>query len=101
MGVYLGVNYKSHEFSHEAVLNIDDFLLSHKKDIDSTVKEEKITEVTILKKIKTYYEKCLSELEDDENVQFVIFLSESKHKIKKKAEQTACKIAYNILTKVL
>ena len=55
-----------------------------------------------IEKIKQYYDDCIETDEKDwiELVyyipDFVIFLSESKHKIKKKAEQAACK-AYQIL----
>ena len=108
MGVYLGVNYKSHEFTHDKVLNIDKFLKIHKKDINYCINEQKIKDLTILKKIKIYYDKCISDIEndgdeekEDQTIRFVIFLSDSKHKIKKKAEQTACKIAYESLTKII
>ena len=38
------------------------------------------------------------ECETNEEVKILIFLSDSKHKIKKKAEQTACKLAYDNIT---
>ena len=104
MGVYLGINYKSHEFTHDNVIDIDTFLKMHKKDIDYSINEQKIKDITLLKKIKMYYEKCISDIEVDSNgglVRFVIFLSDSKHKIKKKAEQTACKFAYESLIKII
>jgi dsRNA-specific ribonuclease len=78
MGVYLSVNYKPHEFKHfdKNVLSISEFLGSCEK-----------TDSLIIDKIKKYYD-------EQTTPKFIIFLGESKHKIKKKAEQRACKIGY-------
>ena len=52
------------------------------------------TDNTIIERLKDYYNSLLdNELEP----KFIIFLSESKHKIKKKAEQAACKMAYETI----
>jgi dsRNA-specific ribonuclease len=82
MGVYLCLNIKSHEFnpSDDIVKNIDYF----KKDDTNTL-------VTI----KQIWD-CRDEKWEHDNM--VIFLGESKHKIKKKAEQAACKISIDKLS---
>tara|TARA_X000000950_G_scaffold284891_1_gene389138 strand:+ start:17108 stop:18166 length:1059 start_codon:yes stop_codon:yes gene_type:complete len=69
MGVYLCVNKQSYQFNHSesVVLNI----------------KERYDYYTELWKNKD---------ETDENISFVLFLGEAKHKIKKKAEQEACRI---------
>lgn len=91
MGVYLAVNYKSHEFNHtdNNVYNIEQFLKINSEKYD--------IETTKIENLKTYYN---SFIENETKPSFIIFLSESKHKIKKKAEQAACKMAYlNIISK--
>jgi dsRNA-specific ribonuclease len=87
MGVYLAVNYKSHQFIHMDSKNIDMFLKVH--NIPNT-------NDTILTKLKSYYN---SLVQDNVEPKFIIFLSDSKHKIKKKAEQAACKIAFETIMK--
>ena len=89
MGVYLAVNFKSHEFNHtnNNVYNLEQFL---KMNV-----EKYNTETTKIENLKTYYNSFINK-----EPSFIIFLSESKHKIKKKAEQAACKMAYeNIIAK--
>ena len=74
MGVYLCVNMESYEFDH-------------KDSIKSNVKEQYHNYVNVWK-------------QDEESrygISFVLFLGESKHKIKKKAEQEACRLALNNL----
>ena len=75
MGVYLCLNIKSHQFTPQ-----DDNI----KTIDSFGSFENLK---------------LSWLHRDDKWDkgLVIFLSESKHKIKKKAEQAACKLAIDTL----
>lgn len=82
MGVYLCLNIKSHEFNptDDIVKNVDYF----KKD-----------GLNILVTIKHIWE-CRDEKWEYDNM--VIFLGESKHKIKKKAEQAACKISIDKLS---
>ena len=87
MGVYLAVNCKSHEFKHENVFSVDTFFTNKNIIINKTN--------SILENIKSYYEK---KIENKEKPVFVIFLSDSKHKIKKKAEQYACKLAFESIT---
>ena len=81
MGVYLSVYYKAHEFEHhhKNVCNIDNFFTKNNITKDPTL--------SFIENIKNYYESL-------DNANFIIFLGESKHKIKKKAEQRACKFAY-------
>ena len=94
MGVFLSTKKKSHEFDYgdSSILNLETFV----KNIKSNYKKN-------IEKIKKYYDDCIETDEKDEVElvyyipDFVIFLSESKHKIKKKAEQAACKEAYQIL----
>jgi len=71
MGVYLCLNKKSHEFNPG---DADIKTLQFWGSLDN------------LKKTR-----------QNSNAGLVVFLSESKHKIKKKAEQAACKIAIDIL----
>ena len=82
MGVYLCLNIKSHEFNPQdnIVRNVDYF----KKDGPN-----------ILVTIKDIWD-CKDQKWDHDNM--VIFLGESKHKIKKKAEQAACKISIDKLS---
>ena len=79
MGVYLSVYYKAHEFEHHQQYNIDNFFTKNNITKDPTL--------PFIENIKNYYESL-------DNANFIIFLGESKHKIKKKAEQRACKFAY-------
>ncbi len=76
MGVYLGINIKSHEFEpqDENILKIE-YFVNNNKPLDN---------------IKNL-------LIDDEEKKMVIFLADDKHKIKKKAEQSACKMAIDKL----
>ena len=76
MGVYLCINIKSHEFepTDDCVLKIE-FFKNNTKPLDN------IKELLI----------------DNPEKKMVIFLSEDKHKIKKKAEQSACKMAIDKL----
>ena len=73
MGVYLCLNVKSHEFepSDDCILKIN------------------FKNNTLLDNIK--------QLLVDNQKENVIFLAEDKHKIKKKAEQSACKMAIDKL----
>jgi len=81
MGVYLSVKCKSHQFKHhdENVYQIDNFFAKNNISKDPTL--------SFIENIKKYYDAL-----DDPD--FIIFLGESKHKIKKKAEQSACKKAF-------
>lgn len=90
MGVYLSINKKHHEFIHndKNVFSLEQFN-SKFNDIISTCEGQ-------LDKIKKYYNDVILNEENDTK-SLVLFLTESKHKIKKKAEQSACKEAYNIL----
>ena len=87
MGVYLAVNYKTHEFKHtdNNVMGLEQFFKMN--NIEKT-------DNTIIEVLKEYYN---SLIENDTKPSFIIFLSESKHKIKKKAEQAACKLAYETI----
>lgn len=89
MGVYLSINCKAHQFKHDDkhVFPIKTFFIDNGIIIDKNK--------SILDNIKSYYEK---NIEDGNNPVFVIFLADSKHKIKKKAEQCACKIAFETIT---
>jgi dsRNA-specific ribonuclease len=87
MGVYLAVNHKSHQFIHSdnSVMGLKEFF---------NMNQIEKTDNTIIERLKDYYNSLLdNELEPN----FIIFLSESKHKIKKKAEQAACKMAYETI----
>jgi len=75
MGVYLCLNKKSHEFTPQ-----DDYIMS-------------ISFWGSFENLKTAW----TYRDDKWENGLVIFLSESKHKIKKKAEQAACKKAIEIL----
>jgi dsRNA-specific ribonuclease len=87
MGVYLALNHKSHQFIHgdNIVMRLDEFLIMNKIEKKDN---------TIIERLKKYYN---SLIENELEPSFVIFLSESKHKIKKKAEQAACKMAYETI----
>ena len=76
MGVYLGINVKSHEFepTDENILKIE-YFVNNNKPLDN---------------IKNL-------INDDEDKKMIIFLADDKHKIKKKAEQSACKMAIDKL----
>jgi len=84
MGVYLAVNYKAHEFKHtdNNVYSIEQFL---------KINQIEKTDDIVVNRLKEYYNSL------DIDISFIIFLSESKHKIKKKAEQAACKMAYETI----
>ena len=74
MGVYLCLNKKSYEFKPD-----DDFIISIEKYMNTGT-----SALEVLKEIWMYRD-------DKWDNGLVIFLSDSKHKIKKKAEQSACK----------
>ncbi len=76
MGVYLCLNVKSHEFepSDSNILKIE-FFKNMTKPLDN------------IKQLML----------DSPDKKMIIFLSEDKHKIKKKAEQSACKMAIDKL----
>ena len=74
MGVYLCVNIESYEFEH-------------KDAIQSNVKDQYNHYVNLWKQDE----------ESRDSISFVLFLGEAKHKIKKKAEQEACRLALNNL----
>jgi dsRNA-specific ribonuclease len=95
MGVYLAINYQSHEIVHDKVISINHFMIEHNISMNMLVSSNNIKEPTKIQKIKLFYD---NECETNEEVKIIIFLSDSKHKIKKKAEQTACKLAYYNLT---
>ena len=95
MGVYLAINYQSHEIVHDKVISLEDFMAEHKIAMNMLVNSSDINNPSKIQKIKMYYD---HEFETNEEVKIVIFLSDSKHKIKKKAEQTACKLAYDNIT---
>ena len=86
MGVYLSINCKAHQFKHNDALPIETFFSKYCIIINKNI--------SILDNIKSYYEKII---EGGNNPVFVIFLADSKHKIKKKAEQCACKIAFETM----
>ena len=78
MGVYLCLNIKSHEF----------------KPTDSIVKSINNYTNTCVKPLDLIYEQWESIVnEESKDKGIVILLGESKHKIKKKAEQEACRIS--------
>ena len=87
MGVYLCLNIKSHQFntSDENIRKIHSFINTPE------------TKKDILQEIKNHWEAIQSS--DNNSNKLIIFLAESKHKIKKKAEQAACKEAYELLTR--
>ncbi len=82
MGVYLCLNIKSHEFTpqDDNVTNVNYF---------------KKSGANVLVTIKQIWD-CRDEKWEHDNM--VVFLGESKHKIKKKAEQAACKISIDKLS---
>jgi len=77
MGVYLGLNKLSHEINagDSNIKNIEIFVNNSSKTLDN---------------LKYHWEQFANENENDG---WIIFLGESKHKIKKKAEQMACKLS--------
>ena len=75
MGVYLCLNKKSHEFTPQ----------------DSDIR--KLEEFGTFENFKQTWKDRDTKWDSG----LVIFLSESKHKIKKKAEQAACKMAIEVL----
>jgi len=80
MGVYLCLNKKKHEFNPN-----DSFVQTM-----TTYNNSSKTSLLVLKEI---WDTRMSE-----NMSLVILLGESKHKIKKKAEQAACKISIKKLS---
>ena len=70
MGVYLCVNKESYEFVHGDTIKMN-------------VKE----------KYNHYVNLWKQDEESRHSISFVLFLGEAKHKIKKKAEQEACRLA--------
>ena len=96
MGVFLCLNMKSHQFNpnDSFVKNIEDFNTTHQKPLEyiKSLWEEKIQNNTS--------DSDTDDISDSDNNTidgWVIFLSASKHKIKKKAEQAACKESINKL----
>lgn len=89
MGVYLSIHYKSHQFTHTGnnVFYIDDFFIQNTISFDSNK--------TFIQNLKSHYDQLI---ENEQTPSFVIFLADSKHKIKKKAEQSACKTAFEKIT---
>jgi dsRNA-specific ribonuclease len=77
MGVYLCLNVKSHEFEpcDDNILKVE-FFVNNNKPLDN------------IKQL----------LVDNPDKKMIIFLAEDKHKIKKKAEQSACKMAIEKLS---
>jgi len=80
MGVYLCLNKKKHEFTPN-----DDFI----EHIEKYINKNK----PALENLKNYWDTC-----EKNNDGIVIILGNSKHKIKKKAEQAACKISIKKLS---
>lgn len=78
MGVYLGLNTEIHEFdtSDSDIKNIDMFVNGKTKTLDN---------------LKYHWNEYNNDNVNESG--WVIFLGESKHKIKKKAEQMACKLS--------
>ena len=89
MGVYLSVHYKSHEFKHtnNNVYTLDNFF-----NKNNAIKDPN---KTFINNLKLHFD---SLIENENTPKFIIFLGESKHKIKKKAEQSACKTAFETIT---
>ena len=81
MGVYLCLNKKKHEFTPN-----DEFIEPIEKYINKNN--------PALENLKNYWDTC----EKNDNIGLVIILGDSKHKIKKKAEQAACKISIEKLS---
>ena len=96
MGVYLCLNMKSHQFNpnDNFVKNIKDFNNTNQKPLEyiKSLWEEKIQNNTTDSDTDD-----VSVGNNADNNGWVIFLSASKHKIKKKAEQAACKDSINKL----
>ena len=78
MGVYLSINSDHHHLNHGNALSVSNII----KDNDKTIMDN----------IQLYL---------DEVGKVFLFLGESKHKIKKKAEQTACFNSIQVLEKSL
>ena len=76
MGVYLAINVKSHEF---------------------TPSDSSILKIELFKNNKKPLENIKDLLVENPEKKLVVFLAEDKHKIKKKAEQSACKMAIDKL----
>ena len=81
MGVYLCLGKKEHEFEANS-------------PFIKNVKDYKTNEMTALEMLKTMWVHNDDKWDDG----LVIFLSSSKHKIKKKAEQAACKFSIEKLS---
>ena len=77
MGVFLCMGQKHHDLTRDDAITMDEI---------NNITTEVISPVD---KIKYYLENV--------NEKMLLFLGESKHKIKKKAEQSACKIGYELL----
>ena len=76
MGVYLCLNVKSHEFEPS---------------------DANILKIEFFKNITKPLDNIKQLMLDNPDKKMIIFLSEDKHKIKKKAEQSACKMAIDKL----
>ena len=81
MGVYLCLNKKKHEFNPN-----DEFIEPIEKYINKNN--------PALENLKNYWDTC----DKNDSDGLVIILGDSKHKIKKKAEQAACKISIEKLS---
>jgi ribonuclease-3 len=81
MGVYLCLDVKSHEFNPNS-------------DVVKQISEVGMGELTPLENMKVLWHYRDEKYEDG----WVVFLGDSKHKIKKKAEQAACKISIEKLS---
>jgi len=99
MGVYLCINREAHTIDpeHHRVKRLEDFS-PEAIEINHTFESTK----DILENIKLAWEEHqnlnIVSANIDENG-WVIFLGESKHKIKKKAEQEACRLAVDEINK--
>ena len=89
MGVYLCLNIKSHEFKPT-----DNFI----KTIDNFKTNPSIKPLDAINDVWSKF--ALNVFGNDQTLtqHLVVFLGDSKHKIKKKAEQAACKLSIEKLT---
>ena len=78
MGVFLCMGQKHHDLTRNDAITMD--------EINNTTTEV----ISPVDKIQYYLENV--------NEKILLFLGESKHKIKKKAEQSACKTGYELIT---
>jgi dsRNA-specific ribonuclease len=96
MGVFLCLNWGNKHIDvngdiyGEEPLTLADFKNMQKSNV-------LMSSDTILNSIKFWWDKKERDSEDNPIESYMIFLGDSKHKIKKKAEQEACRIAIDIL----